>query len=909
MLPRLFRIRVRVINRFSIFEPTSNPMSAINLKKLLPHLAAIAIFILCLFAYFPELLENKSLRMDDIEQHKGMSNELADYRERTGEESVWTNTMFGGMPGYLISVVYKGNLLQYANFIMKMGLPFPADTLFILMTGMYALLLVLRVRQPLAVIGAVVYAFSSYNLLCLEAGHTSKVAAIAYMPWVLMSVLLTLRGRLIWGALLTALFMSLQIRAGHVQITYYLSFIILFTGLAYLVDAIKKKTLPQFGKAGGLLIAAAVLGVLTNSSSLYMSYDYGKDSIRGKSELTIKDVPESDGLDKDYALEYSYGVGESFSYMIPNVYGGASNLSLGEQKEALKGVEEQYRTILPQLPQYWAETSTTGPFYIGALICFLCVLGFFLVEGPIRWAFLASMVLAFMLSWGKNFEGFSVFMLENFPGYNKFRAVKMTLVITDFLIPLMAILGLNEVVKRPEILTEKRLALGISFAATAGLCLVFWLMPDTFFTFDYLQEGIRGQLESMLGQNGFEKVQSEQWINGLISNLEQVRMEIFKADAMRAFLLISAGAAALFAYSKFKFNPVILAVLVFFISVGDLFSVDKRYVNKKDFVNKTKSLVPFEPSVADEFIYTRETSNDAELGKKALSYRDEALRRKKRIKSGNNSADENKYRYLGLMANTNYRVLNLATSTFNDAATSFFHKSVGGYSAVKLERYQEMIEFHIQKNMKSVSGMLRGGMTDSIFQAGMKNQYALNMLNTRYIIYNPEASPLVNESALGNAWFVKEVKQVANADEEIKAMDSGFDPARTAIVDKRFANQLPAKLSTYTEDNNIRLESYTPNALRYKCTTADKGVIVFSEIYYAKGWNAYLNGTLVPHFRANYILRGMVVPKGDHTIEFKFEPSTLYTTETISLTASSILIALMLGMVFIEWKRTKKLAA
>ena len=400
MLPRLFRIRVRVINRFSIFEPTSNPMSAINFKKLLPHLAAIAIFILCLFAYFPELLENKSLRMDDIEQHKGMSNELADYRERTGEESVWTNTMFGGMPGYLISVVYKGNLLQYANFIMKMGLPFPADTLFILMTGMYALLLVLRVRQPLSVIGAVVYAFSSYNLLCLEAGHTSKVAAIAYMPWVLMSVLLTLRGRLIWGALLTALFMSLQIRAGHVQITYYLSFIILFTGLAYLVDAIKKKTLPQFGKAGGLLIAAAVLGVLTNSSSLYMSYDYGKDSIRGKSELTIKDVPESDGLDKDYALEYSYGVGESFSYMIPNVYGGASNLSLGEQKDALKGVEEQYRPILPQLPQYWAETSTTGSFYICAVICFLGVLGFFLVEGSIRLAFLASMVFAFILSWG-----------------------------------------------------------------------------------------------------------------------------------------------------------------------------------------------------------------------------------------------------------------------------------------------------------------------------------------------------------------------------------------------------------------------------------------------------------------------------------------------------------------------------
>jgi hypothetical protein len=433
-------------------------------------------------------------------------------------------------------------------------------------------------------------------------------------------------------------------------------------------------------------------------------------------------------------------------------------------------------------------------------------------------------------------------------------------------------------------------------------------MPDSFFTFDYLQEGIRGQLESMLGQNGFEKAQTEQWINGLISNLEQVRMEIFKADALRAFLLITAGAAALFAYSRMKFNPLILAILVFFISVGDLFSVDKRYVNKKDFVNKTKSLVPFEPSVADEYIYSRETTNEAELGNKALAYKDEALKRKKRVKSGNNSADENKYRFLGLMANTNYRVLNLATSTFNDAATSFFHKSVGGYSAVKLERYQEMIEFHIQKNMKSVSGMLRGAMTDSIFQAGMKNQFALNMLNTRYIIYNAEANPLINESALGNAWFVKEVKRVKNADEEIQAMNSGFDPARTAIVDQRFADQLPANLSSNTEGNKILLESYSPNALSYKCSAAENGMIVFSEIYYAKGWNAYLDGKLVPHFRTNYILRGMVVPKGNHVIEFKFEPTMLYTAESISLAASSILIALIIGMLFIDWKRTKNLA-
>jgi hypothetical protein len=410
----------------------------------------------------------------------------------------------------------------------------------------------------------------------------------------------------------------------------------------------------------------------------------------------------------------------------------------------------------------------------------------------------------------------------------------------------------------------------------------------------------------MLAQNGFGKPQTEEWISGLIGNLEEVRIAIFKADALRAFLIISAGAAAILAYWKMKFNPIILAAIVFLIAVGDLFSVDKRYVNKKDFVSKTKSLVPFEPSVADEFIYSRETSLEPALGNRALAYRDDALKRKKRVKSGNNASDENKYRFLGLMANTNYRVLNLATSTFNDAATSFFHKSVGGYSAVKLERYQEMIEFHIQNNMKSLNGMLRGGMSDSIFQAGMRNLYALNMLNTRYIIYNPEAKPLVNDAALGNAWFVKEVKQVKNADEEIQAMNAGFDPARTALVDVRFADQLPAKISTSTEDNNIRLESYAPNSLRYKCSAADKSVIVFSEVYYAKGWNAYLDGKQVPHFRANYILRGMVVPKGDHLIEFKFEPSNLYTTEKISFASSSLLMVLLLIMLGVEWKNRNK---
>jgi hypothetical protein len=882
-------------------------MKQFNFRTLLPHVAAIAIFLLLIFAYFPELLENKSLRMDDIEQHKGMSNELADYREKTGEEAIWTNAMFSGMPGYMISTVYKGNLIGHLGAIMKLGLPRPADSMFILMVGMYVLLIVLTVRQPLAIIGSAAYAFTSYNLLIMEAGHMSKVDAISWMPWVLMGVVLALRGKWILGGVLTALFLSLQIKASHLQITYYLMFILLFFGLFYLVDAIKNKTLPAFAKSALTLVIAASLGVLTNISSIYTTYDYGKDSIRGKSELTIKDTPETDGLDKEYALDYSYGRGESFSYMIPNVYGGASNLSLGDQKALMKDVDEQYQTIIPRLPQYWAETSTTGPFYAGALICFLCVLGFFLVKGPLRWAILASMILAFILSWGKNFEGFSVFMLENFPGYNKFRAVKMTLVITDFLIPLMAILGLNEVVKNPDVIKENKLAFYGAFALTGGLCLLFYLMPGMFFDFDYLQENIKGQIAQMLTQSGMQAGATDQWIDGMVANLETIRMEIFKADALRAFLFITAGAAILFVYQKMKFNTILLTALILVIAVSDLFSVDKRYVNKKDFVSNSKAAIPYDPSAADEAIFNLEVQQNQGLKGKIDSYQAEGLARKNRIKSGSPAADENKYRFRGLLANTNYRVLNLSTSTFNDAATSFYHKSVGGYSAVKLERYQELIEFHISNNIQSLSGMLRSGMSDSVFKAGMSNLYALNMLNAKYIIYNPSASPLVNPSALGNAWFVNEIKQVASANEEIKAMGAGFNPKNTAIVDKRFADQLKGSVN-FDSSATIQLNSYAPNKLEYSYNSSVAGTVIFSEVYYAKGWNAFVDGNPAPHFRANYVLRGMNVPAGKHTIEFRFEPSLYHSTEKISLATSGLLLLLAAGLLFMAFRKQSQTA-
>ncbi|HOY49385.1 MAG TPA: YfhO family protein [Flavobacteriales bacterium] len=875
-------------------------MPKIKFKALLPHLVAVAVFLLLIFTYFPELLDNKSLRMDDVEQHKGMSNELVDYRERTGEEAIWTNAMFGGMPGYMISTVYHGNLLRYADKILKMGLPRPADSMFVLMLGMYVLLLSFRVKQPLAVLGAVVYCFSTFNLLSMEAGHMSKIDAMSYMPWVLAGLVNAFHGKRLWGALLMAVFLSLQIKATHFQITYYLFFILGFFSITYLVDSIREKTLPNFLKTSAFLVIAVLLGIVTNISSLYTIYDYGKDSIRGKSELTSKAATENSGLDASYALQYSYGVGETFSYMIPNVYGGASNLGLGEQKDALKEAEAQYKPILENLPQYWSSTSTTGPFYAGALICFLAVLGFFFVKSRIKWAILASIILAFMLAWGSNFEGFSLWMLEHFPGYNKFRAVKMTLIISDFLIPLIAVLGLSEIISNPEIIKEKKIGFFAAFGLTGGLSLLFYLMPDFFFSFDYLNPAYHDQLMNMAQQQGMDSNSANSWMDGLISSLESVRVVIFKADAIRAFLIITLGAGILFLYSRMKFNPLILAIAFLLISVADIWSVDKRYVNKKDFVTNAKSAVPFSPSQADEAVFAMELQRDPSLQPKVASFTSEGIQRAKKLGVG---ADEAKYRFRGLLANTDYRVLNLAANTFNDAGTSFFHKSIGGYSAVKLERYQEFIENHISANIESLKKAFSNRPTDSSLTAAMSQLYALNMLNTRYIIYNDQAPPLVNKSALGNAWFVSNIKQVESADAELSALDSSFNPATTAIIDKRFADQLSGLNPKIDSLSSIRLESYQPNLLKYATSANSDQLAIFSEIYYAKGWNAYIDGQLVPHLRANYILRGMKIPAGKHALEFRFEPETYFTTEKIGMASSGFLILLVITLLLWDIKK------
>lgn len=862
-----------------------------RIKSFLPHLLAGLIFIILIFSYFPELLDNKSIRMDDIEQHKGMSNELFDYRERTGEEALWSNSMFGGMPGYLVSVVYKGNFLKYVEKALHMGLPRPADSMWILMLGFYVLLLVLGARQPLAIVGAIAYCFTTHYLLIMEAGHMTKVGAISYLPFVYAGVIYAFRKNAIAGALITAVFLSLQIKATHYQITYYFAIIVLFTIIAFVIDALRKKELQQVIKPGLALLVAALLAVLSNFSSIYTIYDYGKDSIRGKSELTIKGETETDGLDVGYVTQYSYGIGETMSYMIPNIYGGASNLGLADQKEALKKADNKYRSIIAQLPQYWGETSTTGPFYAGAAMVFLFILGLFILNGSFRWVALSAVVLAFMLAWGKYFIGFTEFMLDFLPGYNKFRAVKMTLVISDFFIPLIGILALNKVVREPELLKTQQNRLYAAFGLTAGICLLLWAFPDMFYSFDYLNPAIEQQLSQMLLSNGLNQTESGDFMRGMMANLSDVRIHIFKADAMRAFLIISLVAGAVWLYLRMRFNAIILAALVGVVVVADLFSINKRYVNTKDFVSKAKFEIPFDPSAADESIFAKELARTPDLAQRVESYKQERM---KQSAKGKGAAEDSKYRFRGLLKNTNYRVLNISTSTFNDAATSFFHKSVGGYSAAKLERYQEFIEFQLDTTMQQLFANLNNPMMRMNPGDAFNDLHALNMLNTRYVIYNPQAAAIENPNALGNAWFVEKISVVKDADEEIMSLSS-INPANEALVDKRFEAQLNNLNPSIDSLASIQMTEYEPNSIKYEIKTGTPQVAIFSEIYYEKGWKSYLNGNEVPHFRANYILRGMNIPAGNHELIFKFEPDIYYSSEKVSMAASGFILLVVLG--------------
>lgn len=819
-------------------------------KRIIPDVIAIVVFVVISFAYFlPAVTEGRILSQHDSVAGIGSGEEAKEYLERTGERTRWTNAIFGGMPTYQMAPSYDStDLLKGVEKFYHLYLPTYVWYVFVMLLGFYMLLRAFDFKVWLAGLGAVVWAFSSYFFIIIAAGHIWKFVTLAYVPPTIAGMVWCYRGKYALGGLVTAFFVALQIMANHVQMSYYFLFVMLFMVVAYGVQAYQQQTIPSFLKATGVLVVAGILGICINLSNLYHTYEYSKESMRGKSELVKENSANQtgSGLERDYITQWSYGIGETFSLLVPNVKGGAS-VPLAANEKAMEKANPMYGSIYSQLGQYWGEQpGTSGPVYVGAFVMFLFVLGMLVVKGPMKWALLGATILSILLSWGKNFMGLTDFFIDYVPMYNKFRAVSSILVIAEFTIPLLAMLALKELVASPQLLKEHRKDFLISFLLTGGLALFFALFPKLFFP-SYV---------STMEMNALQGIPSEQLVP-LLANLEEVRMSLFTSDAWRSFFIILVGAAIVWSYGMGKLKQVTLVVSLGILCLFDMWSINKRYLYDEQFVEKRVQTEGFRQTETDQLIL-----------------QDEAL---------------------------DYRVLNLASNTFNENNTAYWHKSVGGYHAAKLRRYQEMIEEHISSEMSGFYKAIvnTGG---DVAQLNPQEFPVLNMLNTRYVILplqDGETAPLLNPYALGNAWFVDEVQYVGNANEEIEAIHH-LDPSQKAVVDKRFASvvrSMPAD-STAT----IKLIAYEPNYLKYEVESEKGGTVLFSEIYYP-GWQSTIDGEEVAHGRANYIFRAMNVPAGKHVVEFRFDPKSLKVTENIAFVAIGILLLLTVVIVIRSFRK------
>jgi hypothetical protein len=826
-------------------------MKNINLKKSIPIISAIVIFVALTYGYFSPLLKGKVILQHDMVSVQGMAKEANDFRDKYHEEPLWTNSMFGGMPAYLISIRSPGSLIVYVRTLLTLGMASPAMLVFNYMLGFFILLLVLGINPWLSIIGAVAFAFSSYMFIIIDAGHITKALAIGYMAPVFAGVVLVCRRKYLLGGSMLALFMALELYSSHVQITYYLiMFLVIYVAFEF-IEFIKQKQYKAIGEILVVFSLAAVLAFGCNASNLLNTIDYVKYTIRGESELTDNAHNKTSGLDRDYVVQWSMGKAETMSLMIPGFKGRSSSMRVNENKSALKNVDPQMKESIGSMSQYWGDQPFTASSYSGAIIIFLFVFGLFIVEGRIKWAILISVILSFLLSWGKNFMSITNFFLDYLPGYNKFRAVSMILVIAEFAIPILAILAIDKLFKNPDILKQKikiafikteisvQNAFFIAFGLTGGLSLIYFLVPDLT---SFVGAGDGGTFEQISKSNGAEIAQQ------FMNNVEVARIALFKADAIRSFFFIVLAAITIWLYLKSKINNVVLISALGIFILVDLWMVDKKYLNDTNFVSKQEAKIPFPETVADKAIL-EDTDPD-------------------------------------------YRVLNIAVNTFNDASTSYRHKSVGGYHAAKLRRYQDLIDRHIYNEIQDIMTTLRTHPTDSSLRATFAKEGVLNMMNTRYIIYNPEAPPLQNRYALGNAWFVNDYKLVKNADEEI-AVVGEINPAATAVIDERYKNELESYINKVDYTATIKLLDYKPNHLIYESNTKSEQLAVFSEIYYEDGWNAYIDGALKPHFRTDYVLRAMRIPAGNHKIEFKFEPEKYYSRQTITLISSLLLFGFL----------------
>ncbi|ADE81237.1 membrane protein [Xylanibacter ruminicola] len=824
------------------------------LKKWLPDMLAVLLFAVLAFAYFfPADIEGRILYRHDASAGRGAGQEGIEYMQKTGERSRWTNALFGGMPTYQMAPSYHStDKLSTMTKIYHLFLPENVWYVFAYLLGFYILLRAFDFRQHLAALGSIVWAFSTYFLIIIAAGHIWKVWALAYLPPLIAGLVLAYRGKYLWGFVLTAIFTAFEINANHVQMTYYYLFIILAMVIAWLVDAIRKHQLAAFGKATAVCIAGAAIGVCINLSNLYHTWQYGQESMRGKSELVKKNSANqtSSGLERDYITQWSYGIDETWTLLIPNTKGGAS-VPMSESKIAMEKADPTYESIYQQIGQYWGEQpGTSGPVYVGAFVMFLFVLGLLIVKGPMKWALLAVTILSILLSWGRNFMGFTDFFLDYVPMYAKFRTVASILVIAEFTIPLLAMMALKKLFDEPEGFSKYSKPIYISFGVTAGFCLLFALMPTTFF--DGFVSSSEMRALSTLPQ---------EHIQPLISNLVDMRTAVFTADCWRSFWIIVVGMVLLMAYKyrKLKAEYTIGAILV--LCLIDLWQVNKRYLNDEMFVPQSEREAPQQMSQTDELIL-----------------RDKAL---------------------------DYRVLNLASNTFNENETSYYHKSIGGYHAAKLRRYQEMIEQYISPEMQRLMNAVAEAGGDMTQVKGDSICPVINMLNTRYFVFplqGGQTVPIQNPYALGNAWFVDKISYAKNANEEILKVGQ-IDLRHEAVADEKFQAQLGDAVAQDTT-STVDIKSYEPNQLTYEVNSGKGGVVVFSEVYYP-GWTATIDGEPAELGRVNYILRALNVKPGKHEVVLSFFPKSVDTTETIAYTAYAILLLVLAGAAFMAYRRKK----
>lgn len=806
-----------------------------SLKKILPHVLMVLGFVVVSLLYFNPVLKGKQILQSDIVQYNGMAKQQNDFRAQTGEESYWTNSAFGGMPTYQLGAHYPHNYIKKLDHTIRF-LPRPADYLFLYFIGFYVLMLVLKVDYKLAAIGAIAFGFSTYLIILLGVGHNSKAHAIAYMPLVLSGILLTFRKKYIYGFLLTALAMGLELSANHFQMTYYLLILVIVLGIVYLIDAYKKQELPHYFKSVGILAVAVLLSVGMNGTNILATQEYKNESTRSKSELTInpdgspKEI--TDGLSREYITEYSYGITESFNLFIPRFMGGGTFDDVGKDSEtfafykSLGATPAQAAQEAKQTPVYWGKQPIVeAPAYVGAVIIFLFVLALFLVKGRLKWWLVAGTIVSLLLSFGKNLPWLTDLFIDVVPMYNKFRAVSSIQVILELCIPVLGIFGLVKLFNKEISKEEKVEALKWTTIITAGLCIAFLLLKNTLFDF----VGIRdGQYFQAYGQDVIDAFKAD-------------RQSIFTADTFRTLILVLLAAGLILMYLREKLSQN-LATLGFLVLIAfDLVSIDRHYVNNDDFVPAINVQKPYQANAADLEI---------------------------------------------LKDDAHFRVFDITTG---NTRPNYFHNSLNGYHAAKMRRYNELFDFHIVKN----------------------NMEVLNMLNTKYIIAEEKGQvfPFVNEDANGNAWFVSKVKTVANADKEIKALDA-INTKEEAVFSKPKLSKMKALAENFEKDSlaAIQLVEYKPNYLKYDSKNANDGFAVFSENYYGQGWQAYIDGEEAMHYRVNYVLRGMEIPAGSHTIEFKFEPQVIATGSSIALGSSIVFGLLVVGGLFWENKKRKESA-